>query len=104
MKKYSILAFILVLTLTLFCGCRGPMEEATGTPTMAPTLAPTAPSQPMPTQTQPTAPETTEGMMDPSDTLESTGAANGSEPGTSEGSAPGNGSASGSGSGGARMR
>lgn len=96
MKKYSIIAFILVLTLTLFCGCRGPMEEATEASTMSPTLAPTAPSQPMPTQapdTRPAAPETTEGMMDPSDTLESTGSsADGSEPGNSEGSAPGNGS------------
>lgn len=69
MKHPMIFALILVLTLSLLTGCRGPAEE----PTMAPTAAPTAAPTQAP-QTKPSAPDTTEGtMMDPEDTLESTG-------------------------------
>ena len=71
MKKNSIFAFILVLTLTLFSGCRRPMEEPTVIPTTIPATAPaTTPSQAP--QTHPTVPHTTEAMPEPSSTHDAT--------------------------------
>ena len=77
MKKFSIFALVLVLTLSVFTACRGPMED----PTEMTTLPATVPTQAP--ETQPTVPETTEGMMDPQDTLESTGTSD--EPGQNGG-------------------
>ena len=77
MKKFSILALVLVLTLSVFTACRGPMEDPTEMTTLPATVPTRAP------ETQPTAPQTTEGMMDPQDTLESTGTSD--EPGQNGG-------------------
>ena len=77
MKKFSILALVLVLTLSVFTACRGPMEDPTEMTTLPATVPTRAP------ETQPTVPQTTEGMMDPQDTLESTGTSD--EPGQNGG-------------------
>ncbi len=60
MKKISIIALVLVLTLCTFTGCRGKQEMTTPTtlPTTAPTSRPTTAPTTVPTTT-PTMPTTT---------------------------------------------
>lgn len=70
MKKISIIALVLVLTLCTFTGCRGKQDMTTPTtlPTVAPSTAPTTvptttPTMPTTTNTEPMATDT-----DPADT------------------------------------
>lgn len=63
MKKYSILALVLVLTLSVLTGCRKADTTVTTTPTttVAPTTRPTVPPTTVPPTTMP--PMTTEPTM-----------------------------------------
>lgn len=60
MKKISIIALVLVLTLCTFTGCRGKQE--TTTPTTRPTTAPTSRPTTAPTTMPTTVPTTTPTM------------------------------------------
>ena len=72
MKKYSMLVLVLVLTATVFTGCRRNRQDNTSAPTVMPTTAVTTTPTQMPTQaTRPTT-QPTESMevSEPSETID----------------------------------
>lgn len=76
MKKYAILAAMLVLTAAVLAGCRNPNTDATQAPTQSvtlPTIAPTTPHTSQPTTPATEEPTIGEGGTMPSDATGGTG-------------------------------
>lgn len=76
MKKYAILAAMLVLTAAVLAGCRNPNTDPTVAPTQSvtlPTIAPTTPHTSQPTIPATQEPTIGEGGTMPSDATGSTG-------------------------------
>lgn len=67
MKKYTILALCLVLTASLFVGCRSKKPDMT--PTSLPTVAPTTQATTTPTTAPTTAPSTA-ATTEPKETID----------------------------------